>query len=93
MKVVQILPNLEAGGVERGTLEVAKALVEAGHESLVISAGGRMVEQLEAEGSVHQYWDLGRKSLLTFRHIWALRRWISAQAPDILHVPPACRPG
>ncbi len=86
MKVVQILPDLEAGGVERGTLEVAKALVDAGHQSLVISAGGRMVAQLEAEGSVHYCWDLGRKSLLTLRHLWALRRWIRAQAPDVLHV-------
>ncbi|EXJ12348.1 hypothetical protein [Nitrincola nitratireducens] len=52
MKVVQILPDLHGGGVERGTLEIAAGLVQAGHESIVISAGGRMVPQLEAEGSV-----------------------------------------
>ncbi|MGB0466463.1 MAG: glycosyltransferase [Pontibacterium sp.] len=86
MKVVQLLPDLEAGGVERGALEIAKALVDAGHESLVISAGGRMVEQLEAEGSRHLRWDLGKKSLLTFRHIWALRAWLREEQPDILHV-------
>ena len=53
MKVIQILPELNAGGVERGTLEVGKYLVEQGHESLVISNGGRQVAQLEAEGSRH----------------------------------------
>ncbi len=86
MKVVQLLPDLNGGGVERGTLEVAKALVEAGHESLVVSAGGELVGQLEAEGSRHVAWDLGRKSLLTFRHVWAFRRWLHAQRPDILHL-------
>lgn len=86
MKVVQILPDLNGGGVEKGTLEIADALVKNGDESIVISAGGRMVEQLEAEGSRHVKWDLGRKSLLTFRHIWALRRWIRQERPDILHV-------
>jgi glycosyltransferase involved in cell wall biosynthesis len=86
MKVVQLLPDLDGGGVERGTLEVAKALVDAGHESVVISAGGRMVAQLEAEGSRHVSWDLGKKSLWTFRHVWALRRWLRAERPDILHL-------
>jgi hypothetical protein len=49
MKVIQLVPELNSGGVERGTLEIARALVAAGHESVVISNGGRMVPQLEAE--------------------------------------------
>ena len=53
MKVIQILPELNAGGVERGTLEVGKYLVKQGHKSIVISNGGRQVAQLEAEGSRH----------------------------------------
>ncbi len=44
--VAQILPALEEGGVERGTLEIAGALAQRGHRALVISAGGRMVEEL-----------------------------------------------
>lgn len=86
MKVVQVLPALDGGGVERGTLEIAKGLVAAGHESIVISAGGRMVAQLEAEGSRHVGWDLGKKSPLTYRHVWALRRWLRKEKPDILHL-------
>jgi len=50
--VLQVLPALDVGGVERGTLEVAAALVKRGHKSIVISSGGRMVEQLEDEGSI-----------------------------------------
>lgn len=86
MKVVQILPALDGGGVEKGTLEVAQALVSAGHQSLVISAGGRMVQELEQQGSQHIQWDLGRKSLLNLRHIPALRRWLLQQQADIIHV-------
>ena len=43
LRVVQLLPALNAGGVERGTVEFARELVRLGHESIVISNGGRMV--------------------------------------------------
>ena len=50
MRVLQLLPELNAGGVETGTMETARSLVQAGHESIVISAGGRLVKSLEARG-------------------------------------------
>jgi glycosyltransferase involved in cell wall biosynthesis len=81
-----MLPALNAGGVERGTLEVAKHLVENGHRSLVMSAGGRMVEQLTREGSEHFNWPIGKKSLWALRLIWPLRRFLIQQKVDILHV-------
>jgi glycosyltransferase involved in cell wall biosynthesis len=86
LTVLQMLPALDGGGVERGTLEVAKALVDAGHRSLVMSAGGRLVEDLVAQGSEHFCWPVHRKSLLTLRLIWRLRRFLREQAVDILHV-------
>ena len=85
LTVVQVLPALESGGVERGTLEVGKYLVEQGHRSIVISAGGRMVEQLVREGSEHVTWDIGRKSLWTLRFIPRLRRFLRENRVDILH--------
>lgn len=86
MKVVQVLPDLQGGGVERGTLEVAAALVKAGHVSIVISAGGAMVEELNAQGSHHVTWDLGRKNPITFAEFLKLRQWLEQHKPDILHV-------
>lgn len=86
LKVVQVLPALESGGVERGTLEVGRYLVEQGHDSTVISAGGRLVEQLLREGSRHIPWDIGRKSPWTLRLIPRLRRFLTENAVDILHV-------
>lgn len=85
LRVVQLLPALNAGGVERSTLEIAQALVAAGHEALVVSAGGRLVPALEAAGAEHVAIDIGRKSLLTLRHARTLRRLFAERAPDIVH--------
>lgn len=85
LTVVQVLPALEAGGVERGTLEVGRALAAAGHRSLVISAGGRLVAQLTREGSEHVQWPVGRKSPLTLRFVPRLRRLLEQEGVDILH--------
>jgi len=86
LTVLQVLPALRSGGVERGTLDVARALVAAGHRSLVMSAGGRLVERLLAEGSEHLRRDIRRKSLLTLRHVWPLRRLLGSGDIDIVHV-------
>lgn len=51
--VLQVLPSLVTGGVERGTLDVAGALAEAGATALVVSAGGPMVAELERLGASH----------------------------------------
>ncbi len=86
MRVMQVLPALDAGGVETGTLEIGRALVAAGHESLVVSAGGRMVERLESEGSTHLQLDIGRKSPATLFKVRAMRRLLHQTRPDILHL-------
>ena len=74
LTVLQVLPALEGGGVERSTLEVADALVRHGHRSLVVSGGGRLLPQLLAGGSEHIAWPVGRKSPLTLRRVRSLRR-------------------
>ncbi|WP_445114922.1 glycosyltransferase family 4 protein [Acinetobacter sp. WZC-1] len=86
MKVMQLLPELNSGGVERGTLEIARALVASGHESLVVSNGGRLVAQLEAEGSRHLNLAIHKKSLSSLWQIRPLRRLIQQHQPDIVHV-------
>jgi glycosyltransferase involved in cell wall biosynthesis len=86
LSVVQLLPALNGGGVERGTLEVARELVKRGHRSIVISTGGRLVPELVNAGSEHLAWPLGIKSPLTLRWVWPLRRWLTEQRIDILHV-------
>jgi glycosyltransferase involved in cell wall biosynthesis len=80
------VPTLESGGVEKGVLEIAKALVEHGHDSHVVSAGGRLVEELVQDGSQHHEWQLHKKNIFTFRLVKPLRSWIQQMQPDILHV-------
>lgn len=84
--VVQMLPALDSGGVERGTLEIADYLVKRGHRSIVISSGGRMCEELLAQGSEHFDWPVGKKSLTTLRYIWKVRALLNEVKPDILHL-------
>jgi len=86
LTVIQILPALNSGGVERGTTEVANALVKAGHRSIVISAGGRLVEQLENEGTTHITLPIGEKRLSTLKYIWQLRKLFRDIQPDIIHL-------
>ena len=86
MKVLQILPELNAGGVERGTLELADYLVRHGHKSLVVSNGGQLVSQLEKQGSQHIALPVHRKSPLSLLQVRPLRRLLERERPDILHI-------
>lgn len=52
-KVLQVLPSLEQGGVEVGTIEIAKVLNEAEMPNIVVSNGGGMVTQLKKLGVPH----------------------------------------
>ncbi len=85
LAIVQLLPALESGGVERGTLEIAAELVRRGHRSIVVSAGGRLVPELERGGSEHVNWPVGRKSLLTLRYVPQLRSWLRREQIDLVH--------
>lgn len=85
LTVVQLLPALESGGVERSTLEIAEALIGAGHRALVVSAGGRLLPRLQSLGAEHITLDIGRKSLLTLRHVRGLRALFQRECVDIVH--------
>ncbi|MBR6231933.1 MAG: glycosyltransferase family 4 protein [Alphaproteobacteria bacterium] len=51
--IIQVLPALNQGGVERGTIEIATALKKAGIPNYVISSGGKMVPELTKIGVEH----------------------------------------
>ena len=86
MKIIQFVPTLESGGVEQGVLEIANALVRDGHESHVVSAGGRLVDELIQSGSRHHKWNLHIKSIFTFRLVKSLREWIISMDADVIHI-------
>jgi len=87
MTIVQILPELNEGGVERGTIELARELVKKGFNSIVISHNGKLVKQLEKDGSKHVSLDVCSKNPFTaFARISALKTTLKRLNPDILHV-------
>ncbi len=86
MTVLQLLPELESGGVERGTLEMGHYLVKKGHRSIVVSNGGRLVEQLLEEGSKHIFRNIGSKSPSALLHILPIRRLLKKEKVDVLHL-------
>lgn len=86
LTIVQVLPALNGGGVEKGTLEIGRYLAQQGHRSIVVSAGGRMVEQLLREGSEHIQADIGAKKISTLRYIPWFRKLLLEIRPDILHL-------
>lgn len=86
MNVLQVVPELNAGGVEGTTLEIAQALIAEGHKAHVVSAGGRMEDELIHMGGILHKTDIGSKNLLTlFRRIRMLRAIIHEHKIDIVH--------
>lgn len=86
MKVLQILPELNAGGVERGTVELSRHLILTGHDALVVSHGGQLVPELESLGARHLALPVHRKHLFSLLQVRPLRRLLEQERPDILHI-------
>ena len=84
--VLQILPRLGVGGVERTTLDVSRALAGAGWRSIVASAGGALQDAVTHNGSMHVTLPLHSKNPTTvLSNIARLRRCIREHRVDILH--------
>ena len=84
--VLQVLPALVAGGVERGTVDVAAALAAAGWRSLVASAGGPMTRELERAGAAHFTLPLASKNpFVMHANVGRLAALIRAHEVDIVH--------
>lgn len=84
--VLQVLPRLVTGGVERGTVEVAAALVAGGWKSVVASEGGPMVREIERAGATHVELPLASKNPFTMRrNVERLAQLIRRERIDIVH--------
>ena len=83
--ILQVLPDLNSGGVERGTLEVNKYLANKGYRTLVVSNGGKMVEELRGDKGEHYKLGVGKKNLLVIFTIFKLINFIKINKVDIVH--------
>jgi len=85
--VMQILPALESGGVERGTIDIAKALKKADFEPIVVSKGGILVYQLREAGIKHIELPVHSKNPITvYFNNKKLVKLIKENNVDIIHV-------
>ena len=86
MRILQILPELNIGGVERGVCDLSKALVEKGHKSYVISNGGKLQSSLIESGGIHISMPIHIKRFKTLKLADDLYKVIHDINPDIVHV-------
>ena len=86
LTILQMLPEMEEGGVEGETLDTAVFFARQGHNSIVISGGGRLVPYLEQGGCRHVLWPhIGEKSFRCLKYIGKLKRFLREEQVDILH--------
>lgn len=85
--IVQLVPALVRGGVERGTIEMARAIIEAGGRAVVISGGGPMVRHLDRIGATHHRIPVGVKNPFAWTGLRRqVRRVLVDEGADIVHV-------
>ena len=86
MNVLQILPELNVGGVETGTVDFARELVKRGHKAVVISAGGALVKDLDEASVKHYELPVHKKDLFTIvRNIRRIAEIIIKEDIHIVH--------
>ncbi|MDG1416799.1 MAG: glycosyltransferase family 4 protein [Maricaulis sp.] len=86
MIILQVIPQLEAGGAERTTLEVAAAIVAAGGRALVASEGGRLeVELAELGGELHRLPMSTKNPWQAWKNVASLAKIIRSENVDLVH--------
>ena len=85
--IVQVIPALHNGGVERGTIETAQAISDSGWKPIVISSGGMLESQLKRVGAKHINLPVNRKDPVSWVFTKSkLRKILSNESADIIHV-------
>jgi hypothetical protein len=84
--VLQVVPSLVTGGAERGTIEIAAAIVADGGTAIVASEGGTMENDLRRAGALHLKLPAASKNpIVMYRNIARLEQIIAAYKVDIVH--------
>ena len=63
-RILQVIPALDAGGAERTTIEISRAIVDANGKAMVASRGGRLTDELDAIGAAFFQLPVDRKNPL-----------------------------
>ncbi|MCF7873292.1 MAG: glycosyltransferase [Candidatus Omnitrophica bacterium] len=89
MRVIQILPKMKAGGVERGVLDLVRYFKASDNfpnfESIVISAGGNLSYLLENSKVKHYQFSVDKKSPFSLLTVPKISKLILKEKPNIMH--------
>ncbi len=84
--ILQVLPRLQSGGVERGTIEIAEAIIGAGMKAMVASSGGPLTAKITRLGGTHIELPLASKNpLVMYQNAVALHQLIAQHGVDVVH--------
>jgi len=84
--ILQIIPALNAGGAERGCIDIAMAVAAAGGRSIVVSEGGRMVTRLENGDAEHLVMPMASKNpVVMLRNTRRLSQLIRETGAGLVH--------
>ncbi|MDD5585453.1 MAG: lipid-A-disaccharide synthase [Alphaproteobacteria bacterium] len=85
--VLQVIPNLGAGGAEQSCVDIVSGLTERGCLPLVVSAGGSRASEAERRGGRHYTYPVNSKNpFVILKNAWRLARFIRNKHVDIVHV-------
>lgn len=85
-RILMVTMGLDIGGAETHIVELAKQLKVMGHDVAVVSNGGVYVDEITAAGIRHHSAPLNRRSIpCMLRSLFALRRVIRQERPDVVH--------
>ena len=86
LTVLQVVPRLEMGGVERGTLEITEAIINAGGRALIATAGGQLEFRItRAGGEVIPMSADSKNPLRMWRNAGIIARLIREEGIDVVH--------
>lgn len=85
LHIVHCFSALTLGGSELATVELAEGQLAAGHKVTLIAKAGPLSQRAQRAGAQCLDWSIGKKRLSTLAYIRRLRRWLLANAVDVVH--------
>lgn len=85
--ILQLIPELETGGAERGTVDMAIAIQQAGGRPIVASAGGKLAHELDEAGITHLEWPQlkSKNPLKIMQNARRLEKLIKDEGVNLVH--------
>ncbi|MEA2760260.1 MAG: hypothetical protein QOH65_2873 [Methylobacteriaceae bacterium] len=84
--ILQIVPELDSGGAERATIDIAEALAGVGARALVATEGGRLVSELQAKGGIAVRFPAATKNPFAMAaNVPRLTQLVRAERVDLVH--------